>query len=148
MSVVVDMEMALRSASAPIQRIMDLRWRYINSSAPVDMKNFVGKLSRELEALRLSPRPERVPLIGVYLRFKVSAGVRSDVWPSVTMGARTHVRPADRPAGCPARRSSTAPVSSAAPKKKSFDRGGPVWPPRSNAPAKIFPKIDKSKKKI
>ena len=23
-------------------------------------------------------------------------------------------------------------VSSAAPKKKSFDRGGPVWPPRSN----------------
>ena len=26
-----------------------------------------------------------------------------------------------------------APVSSAAPKKKSFDRGGPVWPPRSNA---------------
>ena len=30
-------------------------------------------------------------------------------------------------------RSSTAPVSSAAPKKKAFDRGGPVWPPRSNA---------------
>ena len=24
------------------------------------------------------------------------------------------------------------PMSSAAPKKKSFDRGGPVWPPRSN----------------
>ena len=23
-------------------------------------------------------------------------------------------------------------VSSAAPKKKAFDRGGPVWPPRSN----------------
>ena len=23
-------------------------------------------------------------------------------------------------------------VSSAAPKKRSFDRGGPVWPPRSN----------------
>ena len=23
-------------------------------------------------------------------------------------------------------------MSSAAPKKKSFDRGGPVWPPRSN----------------
>ena len=32
-------------------------------------------------------------------------------------------------------RSSAARVSSAAPKKKSFDRGGPVWPPRSNAPA-------------
>ena len=30
-------------------------------------------------------------------------------------------------------RSSAAPVSSAAPKKKSFDQGGPVWPPRSNA---------------
>ena len=29
--------------------------------------------------------------------------------------------------------SSAASVSSAAPKKKSFDRGGPVWPPRSNA---------------
>ena len=26
-----------------------------------------------------------------------------------------------------------APVSSAAPKRKAFDRGGPVWPPRSNA---------------
>ena len=37
-------------------------------------------------------------------------------------------RPARRPAG----RSSAARVSSAAPKKKSFDRGGPVWPPRSN----------------
>ena len=30
-------------------------------------------------------------------------------------------------------RSSAAPVSSRAPKKKAFDRGGPVWPPRSNA---------------
>ena len=30
-------------------------------------------------------------------------------------------------------RSSAARVSSAAPKKKSFDRGGSVWPPRSNA---------------
>ena len=30
------------------------------------------------------------------------------------------------------RSTSAAPVSSAAPKKKSFDRGGPVWPPRSN----------------
>ena len=42
-----------------------------------------------------------------------------------------------RPAGCdggrPAGRSSAAPMSSAAPKKKAFDRGGPVGPPRSNA---------------
>ena len=30
-------------------------------------------------------------------------------------------------------RSSAAPVSSAAPNKKAFDRGGPVWPARSNA---------------
>ena len=29
--------------------------------------------------------------------------------------------------------SSAAPVLSRAPKEKSFDRGGPVWPPRSNA---------------
>ena len=29
-------------------------------------------------------------------------------------------------------RSSAVRVSSAAPKNKSFDRGGPVWPPRSN----------------
>ena len=38
---------------------------------------------------------------------------------------------------CPAVRSagpsSAAPLSSAAPKKKAFDRGGPVWLPRSNA---------------
>ena len=39
-----------------------------------------------------------------------------------TDGRRTVVRPDVR----------AAPVSSAAPKKKSFDRGGPVWPPRSN----------------
>ena len=37
-----------------------------------------------------------------------------------------------RPAGRPDGRSSAAPVSSKAPKTKSFDRGGPVWPPRSN----------------
>ena len=37
-----------------------------------------------------------------------------------------------RPADGRRRRSSVARVSSAAPKKKSFDRGGPVWPPRSN----------------
>ena len=36
------------------------------------------------------------------------------------------VRPGVRPDVRAAR------VSSAAPKKKSFDRGGPVWPPRSN----------------
>ena len=36
------------------------------------------------------------------------------------------------PPGRPAGRSSAAHVSSAAPKKNSFDRGGPVWPPRSN----------------
>ena len=42
-------------------------------------------------------------------------------------------RPAEHPAGCPAGRLSAVPVSSAAPKKKVFDRGGPVWPPRSNA---------------
>ena len=35
-------------------------------------------------------------------------------------------------------RSSAAPVSSAAPNKKSFDRGGPVWPPRSNAADDLF----------
>ena len=29
--------------------------------------------------------------------------------------------------------SSAAPVSSVAPKKKAFDRGGPIWPPQSNA---------------
>ena len=39
-----------------------------------------------------------------------------------TDGRRTVVRPDVR----------AARVSSAAPKKKSFDRGGPVWPPRSN----------------
>ena len=64
---------------------------------------------------------------------KVSASVRPDVRPSVTVGAPTDVRLAERPAGRPAGRSSAAPVSSAAPKKKAFDRGGPVWPPRSNA---------------
>ena len=40
-----------------------------------------------------------------------------------TDGRRTVVRPDVR----------AARVSSAAPKKKSFDRGGPVWPPRSSA---------------
>ena len=42
-------------------------------------------------------------------------------------------RPAGRDGGRPAGRLSAAPVSPAAPKKKAFDRGGPVWPPRSNA---------------
>ena len=41
-------------------------------------------------------------------------------------GGRAGVRPDVRPDVRAAR------VSSAAPKKKSFDRGGPVWPPRSN----------------
>ena len=41
-------------------------------------------------------------------------------------GVRPGVRPDVRPDVRAAR------VSSAAPKKKSFDRGGPVWPPRSN----------------
>merc|ERR1711924_537735 len=61
-------------------------------------------------------------------------------------------------------RSSAAPVSSvssAAPKKKPFDEGGPVWPPRSNVtndrlrgrgggappPQKISKKKKKKKKK-
>ena len=43
-----------------------------------------------------------------------------------TSGVRPGVRPDVRPDVRAAR------VSSAAPKKKSFDRGGPVWPPRSN----------------
>jgi len=60
-------------------------------------------------------------------------GVRPDVWPGMTAGVRLDVRPAERPAGRPDGRLSAAPVSSAAPKKKTFDRGGPVWPPRSNA---------------
>ncbi len=44
--------------------------------------------------------------------------MRGNVRAGVTAGVRPEVR--------------AAPVSSAAPKKKSFDRGGPVWPPRSN----------------
>ena len=43
-----------------------------------------------------------------------SAGVRPGVRPDVRRDVRA------------------ARVSSAAPKKKSFDRGGPVWPRRSN----------------
>jgi len=50
-------------------------------------------------------------------------------------------RPAGHPAGRlvehqagrPAGRLLAVPVSSAVPKKKSLDRGGPVWPPGSNA---------------
>ena len=61
--------------------------------------------------------------------------VWGDVRPGVTAGIRplADVRPAERPAGRPAGRSSAAPVSSAAPKKEAFDRGGLVWPPTSNA---------------
>ena len=55
-------------------------------------------------------------------------------------------RSAECPAGRPAGRSSAAPVSSASPKKKAFDRGGLVWPPRSNAPAKNFRKSINQKK--
>ena len=45
---------------------------------------------------------------------------------------RSARRSAGRLARHPAGRSSAARVSSAAPKKKSFDRDGPVWPPQSN----------------
>ena len=48
--------------------------------------------------------------------------VRPGVRPDVRLGVRPDVRPDVR----------AARVSSAAPKKRSFDRGGPVWPPRSN----------------
>ena len=44
----------------------------------------------------------------------------------VRLDVRPGVRPDIRPDVGAAR------VSSAAPKKKAFDRGGPVWPPRSN----------------
>ena len=47
-----------------------------------------------------------------------SAGVRPGVRPGVLPDVRPDVR--------------AARMSSAAPKNKSFDRGGPVWPPRSN----------------
>ena len=52
-----------------------------------------------------------------------------------SIGGRTTVRrtAGRRPADGRRGRSSAAPVSSTAPKKKAFDRGGPVWPPRSNA---------------
>ena len=50
------------------------------------------------------------------------------VWGDVQPGV-TDVRVAIRPAG----RLSAALMSSAAPKKKAFDRGGLVWPPGSNA---------------
>ena len=51
------------------------------------------------------------------------------VQPQVRSARRLVGRRAGRPAG----RSSVAPMSSAALQKKVFDRGGPVWPPRSNA---------------
>ena len=53
-------------------------------------------------------------------------GGRSSAAPVSSAGVRPGVRPDVRPDVRAAR------VSSAAPKKKSFDRGGPVWPPRSN----------------
>ena len=55
------------------------------------------------------------------LTFKIT-----NVRPRVRSGVRPGVRSDVRPDVWAAR------VSSAAPKKKSFDRGGPVWPPRSN----------------
>ena len=48
--------------------------------------------------------------------------INDAVWPGVRPSVRPDVRPDVR----------AARVSLAAPKKKSFDRGGPVWPPRSN----------------
>ena len=51
---------------------------------------------------------------------------QSSAAPVSSAGVRPGVRPDVRPDVRAAR------VSSAAPKKKSFDRGGPVWPPRSN----------------
>ena len=53
-------------------------------------------------------------------------GGRSSAAPVSSAGVRPGVRPDVR------RDVRAARVSSAAPKKKSFDRGGPVWPPRSN----------------
>ena len=53
-------------------------------------------------------------------------GGRSSAAPVSSAGVRPGVRPDVRPDV------RAAHVSSAAPKKKSFDRGGPVWPPRSN----------------
>ena len=51
---------------------------------------------------------------------------------TVVGGARVvSLRPAKRSAGRPAGRPGGAHVVSGA-EKKSFDRGGPVWPPRSN----------------
>ena len=49
----------------------------------------------------------------------------------MTAGVQPDVRPAERLAGRPAGRPGGARVVSGA-EKKSFDRGGPVWPPRSN----------------
>ena len=48
--------------------------------------------------------------------------VQPDVRPDVRLGVRPDVWPDVQAAG----------VLSAVPKNKSFDRGGPVWPPRSN----------------
>ena len=48
-------------------------------------------------------------------------------------GVQPGVRPAERPAGRPDGRRGGARVVGGAEKKKAFDRGGPVRPPRSNA---------------
>ena len=52
-------------------------------------------------------------------------------WDARRSAGRSARRSARLPAGRLAGRSLAAPVSSAAPKKKSFDWGGPVWPPWS-----------------
>ena len=52
--------------------------------------------------------------------------VSGDVWPGVTPGGRTPGRSSGRTIVGGARIVSGT-------KKKAFDRGGPVWPPRSNA---------------
>ena len=63
----------------------------------------------------------------LYVAPPVSSDVgRSSAAPVSSAGVRPGVQPDVRPDVRAAR------VSSAAPKKKSFDRGGPVWPPRSN----------------
>ena len=50
----------------------------------------------------------------------------SEIIRTFVQTGESHIMPGVRPDVWAAR------VSSAAPKKKSFDRGGPVWPPRSN----------------
>ena len=62
-----------------------------------------------------------------YFKFGVSVRRRTVVGGARVVSGRPAGRSAGRPAGCPG----GARVVSGA-EKKSFDRGGPVWPPRSN----------------